>query len=280
MTPEPIACRPRAVQRSGRNVLRGSARSDKRTPMRLAALGATCMVLSLAACAARQSPAPKPAPSPPASSSTQAKHAQTETRTWPSVHLGPNEPPVSGSGCSTATLPKWTYDAEKGRASLDLLSRLSVVLPEGWRVEQERDDLLVISSPTQQDGARPVFELFVGPVCESRNMPSVHERIVARGLIDLLPPEELRGQLFSPHGTGQVALGGPVGESLMLLDTTVQTRQGPRVIDAASTTLFDAKDAFTAQSAAFCPAAQNTDGFSPCMKTYFAMLESLVASLQ
>ncbi len=176
---------------------------------------------------------------------------------------------MPGTDCTTAKVPDLKYDTDEHRLRL-AHGGFQMNVPKGWKVELERSDLAVITSPDSQKGIRPVFEMFVGPVCKKYESFVVHRRVAARGIVELLPVEETTAQIAA--GQWIVGLGGLVGQNLILKDVTLKTKKGERTLIVYATQLGDAKD-FGLRAAAVCPKPGKKEGpLGKCEKTYFDML--------
>ena len=176
---------------------------------------------------------------------------------------------MPGTDCTTAKMPALKYDSDEHRVQLANGS-FKMRLPKGWKVELERADLAVITAPDDYKGVRPVFEMFVSPVCKKYESFAVHRRVAARGLVDLLPTEETVAQIVNGHWN--VGLGGQVGQNLILQNVTLKTKKGARTVIVYATQLGDATN-FGLRSAAVCPKPGKKEGpLGKCEKTYFDML--------
>ncbi len=176
---------------------------------------------------------------------------------------------MPGTDCTTAKMPALTYDRDEHRVRL-ANGGFKMRLPKGWKVELERADLAVITSPESNKGVRPVFEMFVSPVCKKYESFVIHRRVAARGLVELLPTEETIAQIVNGHWN--VGLGGQVGQNLILQDVTLKTKKGERTVVVYATQLGDAKT-FGLRTAAVCPKPGKKEGpLGKCEKTYFDML--------
>lgn len=204
----------------------------------------------------------------------------------PATELGPSTPqpgtpaptpkPVAaaavhdlmpGSDCTTAKMPALKVD--KDRVQLTN-GGFKMVVPKGWKVDLERPDLAVITSPDSNKGVRPVFEMFVSPVCKKYESFIVHRRVAARGLTELLPAEETIEQIKNGHWN--VGLGGQVGQNLILENVILKTKKGDRALVVYATQLGDAKT-FGLRASAVCPKPGKKEGpLGKCEKTYYDML--------
>jgi hypothetical protein len=145
-----------------------------------------------------------------------------------------------------------------------------MVVPKGWKVELERPDVAVITAPDSNKGVRPVFEMFVSPVCKKHESFIVHRRVAARGLTELLPAENTIEQIKNGHWN--VGLGGQVGQNLILENVTLKTKKGDRALVVYATQLGDAKT-FGLRVSAVCPKPGKKEGpLGKCEKTYYDML--------
>jgi hypothetical protein len=204
---------------------------------------------------AHEQPQPKPDTAAALSPKTVAAAAQPDL--------------MPGTDCTTAKMPELRYDSEAHRVRL-ANGGFAMGLPKGWKVELERPQLAVITSPESNKGVRPVFEMFVSPVCKEYESFVVHRRVAARGLSQLLPIEDTIAQIRDGHWN--VGLGGQVGQNLVLLDVIVKTKKGERAIIVYATQLGDAKN-FGLRASAVCPKPGKKEGpLGKCEKTYFDML--------
>lgn len=230
--------------------------------------------LACAVCAtpqASKSPAgPKPETYPPMPV-TQAKSQPAA----PAVQSPKPDAPAAvpdlmpGTDCTTAKMPTLKYDGAEHQVEL-AAGGFKMRLPKGWTTELERADLAVITSPDNNKGVRPVFEMFVTPVCKKYESFVVHRRVAARGLVELLPKEETIEQIKNGHWN--VGLGGQVGQSLILQDVVLKTKKGERAVVVYATQLGDAKN-FGLRAAAVCPKPGKKEGpLGKCEKTYLDML--------
>lgn len=181
---------------------------------------------------------------------------------------------LPGVKCKKASMPAWTYSAGEHQARISGLD-YQVRLPAGWLARVERPELVVVSAPQSARGVRPVFELFVSPICESYDAPTVAQRIAARGLTQLLAVEATAAQVRDGRWSG--GLGGPVGVSLILYDVALKTAQGERKLTLYVTDL-GATKTFGIHASAVCPSAGSPSDEGPCEKSYFAMLQSAGAA--
>jgi hypothetical protein len=176
---------------------------------------------------------------------------------------------MPGTDCTTAKMPVLKLDDDEHGVLL-ANGGFKMRAPKGWKVEIERSDLAIITSPDSNKGLRPVFELFVSPVCKKYESFVVHRRVAARGLVELLPTEETVTQIRDGHWN--VGLGGQVGQNLILQDVTLKTKKGERTVIVYATQLGDAKS-FGLRAAAVCPKPGKKEGpLGKCEKTYFDML--------
>ena len=185
----------------------------------------------------------------------------------PGVPVGAELSP--GTSCSKAKMPSFQYDPGAHRIQL-VGGGLKMRLPKGWSATLERPDLVVVSAATSVEGVRPVFEVFVSPVCKTYDGPSVNRRVAARGLIELLPPNATMDQV--KKGSWSMGLGGPVGQNLVLKDVALKTEKGERTVVLYSTQLGETKT-FGLRAAAVCPKKAAEEGLGACERTYFDMLE-------
>jgi hypothetical protein len=185
----------------------------------------------------------------------------------PAVPIGAELLP--GTTCNKAKLPSLQYDPGEHRVQL-VGGGFKMRLPRGWSATLERPDLVVVSAAASVEGVRPVFEVFVSPVCKSYDGTSVHRRVAARGLIELLPPNATMDQV--KKGSWSMGLGGPVGQNLVLKNVALKTAKGDRTVVLYSTQLADSKT-FGLHAAAVCPKKTAEEGLGACEKTYFDMLE-------
>jgi hypothetical protein len=176
---------------------------------------------------------------------------------------------MPGADCTTAKMPELKIDEAEHRVEL-ATGAFKMRLPKGWKVELERPDLAVITSPDSLKGIRPAFEMFVSPVCKSYESFVVHRRVASRGLTELLPAADTVEQM--KKGKWTVGLGGQVGRSLILQNVTLKTKKGERGVIVYATQLGDAKS-FGLRAAAVCPRPGKKEGpLGKCEKTYFDML--------
>jgi hypothetical protein len=176
---------------------------------------------------------------------------------------------MPGTDCTTAKMPTLKYDGAEHQVEL-AAGGFKMRLPKGWKAELERADLAVITSPDSNKGVRPVFEMFVTPVCKKYESFVVHRRVASRGLVELLPREETVEQIKNGHWN--VGLGGQVGQSLILQDVVLKTKKGERAVIVYATQLGDAKN-FGLRAAAVCPKPGKKEGpLGKCEKTYYDML--------
>jgi hypothetical protein len=139
----------------------------------------------------------------------------------------------------------------------------------------ERQDLVTISMAAPVDsGVVPFIELFVAPRCDSYDVSAVHERLAARGLIDLLPQAETVDQMR--RGGWKVEKGGPAQESFIIPSAVISTPKGPRRIALYTTKVAESK-AFTVHAAAVCPALGEPGAKfgNGCEGSYFGLLTSV-----
>ena len=188
----------------------------------------------------------------------------------PAINLSAGREILPGVKCKKASLPAWTYAAGEHRARISGVD-YQVRLPAGWQARVERPELVVVSSPQSAGGVRPVFELFVSPICKSYDAPTVAQRIAARGLTELLAVEATAAQVRDGRWSG--GLGGPVGVSLILYDVALETGKGERKLTLYVTDLGETKS-FGVHASAVCPSAGSPSDEGPCEKSYFAMLQS------
>ena len=174
-----------------------------------------------------------------------------------------------GTSCSKAKMPSFHYDPSEHRIQL-AGGGFKMRLPKGWSATLERPDLVVVSAAASVEGVRPVFEVFVSPVCKSYDGPTVNQRIAARGLIELLPANATIDQV--KKGSWAMGLGGPVGQNLVLKNVALKTAKGERTVVLYSTQLADSKT-FGLHAAAVCPKKAAEESLGACEKTYFDMLE-------
>ena len=176
---------------------------------------------------------------------------------------------MPGTDCTTAKMPELKYDKDEHQVRL-ANGGFKMRLPKGWKVELERPDLAVITSPESSKGVRPVFEMFVSPVCKKYESFVVHQRVASRGLSELLPTADTVEQIKNGHWN--VGLGGQVGQNLILQDVILKTKKGERALVVYATQLGDAKS-FGLRAAAVCPKPGKKEGsLGKCEKTYFDML--------
>jgi hypothetical protein len=185
----------------------------------------------------------------------------------PGVLVGADLSP--GTNCSKEKMPSLQYDPGEHRIRL-AGGGFKLRLPKGWSATIERPDLVVVSAAASVEGVRPVFEVFVSPVCKTYDGPSVNWRIAARGLIELLPPNATMDQVRK--GSWTMGLGGPVGRNLVLKNVALKTEKGERTVILYSTQLGESKN-FGMHAAAVCPKKATEEGLGACEKAYFDMLE-------
>lgn len=176
---------------------------------------------------------------------------------------------MPGTHCTTAKMPELRVDKDEHQVRL-AAGAFKMRLPTGWKAELERPDLVVITSLESPMGVRPVFEMFVSPICDTYQGIVVLQRVAARGLAELLPAEDTIGQIR--NGQWRMGLGGQVGKSLILQDAVVKTSKGERALNVYATDLAHAKS-FGLHAAAVCLKADENEGLlSKCEKTYVDML--------
>jgi hypothetical protein len=242
--------------------------------------GAVILIQALA-CAACATPKASQNQAPPprqASAPTAVPPAPEHPKRKPGTAVAPSPKPgaaaaqpdlMPGTDCTTAKMPELRYDSEAHRLRL-ANGGFTMGLPQGWKVELERPELAVITSPESNKGVRPVFEMFVSPVCKKYESFVVHRRVAARGLSELLPVEDTMAQIRNGHWN--VGLGGQVGQNLVLLDVIVKTKKGGRAVIVYATQLGDAKS-FGLRASAVCPKPGKKEGpLGKCEKIYFDML--------
>jgi hypothetical protein len=176
---------------------------------------------------------------------------------------------LPGTSCSKAKMPNLQYDSGEHRIQL-AGGGFKMRLPKGWSATLERPDLVVVSAAVSVEGVRPVFEVFVSPVCKTYDGSTVNQRVAARGLIELSPPSATMDQV--KKGSWTMGLGGPVGQNLVLKDVALKTEKGERTLVLYSTQLAESKT-FGLHAAAACPKKAAEEGLCACEKTYFDMLE-------
>lgn len=232
--------------------------------------------LACAACATPQAAKSPAAPKPAANAPLQATPVPAKSQgAAPAGQSTKTDAPAAvpdlmpGTDCTTAKMPTLKLDDDEQGIKL-AAGGFKMRVPKGWKIALERSDLAVITSPDSNKGLRPVFELFVSPVCKKYESFVVHRRVAARGLVELLPKEETIEQIKNGHWT--VGLGGQVGQNLILQNVIVKTTKGERAVIAYATQLGDAKD-FGLRAAAVCPKPGKKEGpLGKCEKTYFDML--------
>ncbi len=176
---------------------------------------------------------------------------------------------MPGTDCTTAKMPELKYELDEHQVRL-VMGGFKMRLPKGWKVEQERPDLVVMMSPKSSKGVRSVFEMFVSPVCKKYESFVVHQRVAARGLAELLPAEDTVAQIKDGHWN--VGLGGQVGQNLILENVSLKTKKGQRAVVVYATQLGDAKN-FGLRASAVCPKAGKKEGpLGKCEKIYYDML--------
>ena len=181
---------------------------------------------------------------------------------------------LPGKRCKKAAMPTWTLGSDQRQAML-AIADYAVSLPAGFSARLERPDLVVVSASESAQGVRPVFELFVSPICKSYDGPTVARRIAARGLTELLAPQATEAQVEKGRWSG--GLGGPVGVSLILYDVALTTENGERKLVLYVTDL-GATKTFGIHAAAVCPSSGSPTKQGPCEETYFALLKSAGAA--
>ena len=174
---------------------------------------------------------------------------------------------LPGTDCSKAQMPSLQYDPGEHRVQLSQ-GGFKMRLPKGWRATIERPELVVISAAASDKGVRPVFEMFVSPVCKGYDGLFVNRRVAGRGLSELLPASATMEQV--KKGSWAVGLGGLVGQNLVLNDVTIKTEKGDRTVVLYSTQLGESKN-FGLHAAAVCP-KKGEGKLGACEKTYFDML--------
>jgi hypothetical protein len=177
---------------------------------------------------------------------------------------------MPGTKCKKAAMPAWTLAADQRGAEI-AGANYHVSFPPGFTARLERPGLVVVTAAKSSDGVRPTFELFVSPLCKSYDAPKVSQRIAARGLTELLPPQATAAQVAKGRWSG--GLGGPVGVSVIFYDVGVKTDKGERklvlyVTDVGST------QTFGIHGAAVCPSPGSLAKQGPCEDSYFALLQS------
>jgi hypothetical protein len=177
---------------------------------------------------------------------------------------------MPGTKCKKAAMPTWTLAADQQSAQITG-APYRVTLPPGFTARLERPDLVVVTAAKSADGVRPTFELFVSPLCKSYDAPKVSQRIAARGLTELLPPQATAAQVAKGRWSG--GLGGPVGVSVIFYDVGVKTDKGERklvlyVTDVGTT------QTYGIHGAAVCPSPGSPAKLGPCEESYFALLQS------
>ena len=176
---------------------------------------------------------------------------------------------LPGTSCSKAKMPSLQYDRGEHRIQL-AGGGFKMRLPKGWSATLERPDLAVVSAAVSVEGVRPVFEVFVSPVCKTYDGSTVNQRVAARGLIELSPPSATMDQV--KKGSWTMGLGGPVGQNLVLKNVALKTEKGERTLVLYSTQLAESKT-FGLHAAAACPKKAAEEGLGACEKTYFDTLE-------
>jgi hypothetical protein len=233
--------------------------------------------LACTACATPQASQSQAASPSQASGQTSVSAAPAFPKAEPVASVPPAPPSTAepaavadlmpGTDCTTARMP--TLKVDKDRVQL-ANGGFKMVVPKGWKVELERPDLAVITAPDSNKGVRPVFEMFVSPVCKKYESFIVHRRVAARGLTELLPAENTIEQIKNGHWN--VGLGGQVGQNLILENVTLKTKKGDRGLVIYATQLGDAKT-FGLRASAVCPKPGKKEGpLGKCAKTYYDML--------
>jgi hypothetical protein len=176
---------------------------------------------------------------------------------------------LPGTNCTTARMPTLQYEPDEHRIVL-AGGGFKMRLPKGWSAVLERPDLVVISAASVK-GVRPVFEMFVNPVCKTYDGLFVNRRVAARGLAELQPAAAILAQV--KKGSWTVGMGGRVGQNLVLNDVVLKTDKGDRIVVLYSTQLGESKN-FGLHAAAVCPKQGPNEGkLNACETTYFDMLE-------
>jgi hypothetical protein len=244
------------------------------------AVKSSLIILIPAFCAACATPkasqsqagsAPEASPQAPVAGETQQANPQPGTPTPARNSVVPGAVPdlMPGTDCTTAKMPELKYDKDEHQVRL-ANGGFKMRLPKGWKVALERPDLAVITSPESSKGVRPVFEMFVSPVCKKYESFVVHRRVAARGLSELLPAADTTEQMKNGHWN--VGLGGQVGQNLILENVTLKTKKGERALVVYATQLGDAKN-FGLRAAAVCPKPGKKEGsLGKCEKSYYDML--------
>lgn len=231
--------------------------------------------LACIACATPKSSQSQAAAPPQASVQAPAASEVGPSKSQPASPASTPQPAVAaavpdlmpGSDCTTAKMPELKVDKDRVQLAN---GGFKMVVPKGWKIELERPDLAVITAPESNKGVRPVFEMFVSPVCKKYESFIVHRRVAARGLTELLPAEETVEQIKNGHWN--VGLGGQVGQNLILENVILKTKKGDRALVVYATQLGDAKT-FGLRSSAVCPKPGKKEGpLGKCEKTYYDML--------
>jgi hypothetical protein len=177
---------------------------------------------------------------------------------------------LPGSDCSTELLPWWRYEVAGHRVRLSS-GGISLALPANWKARIDRPDLVVVSAPASVNGVLPSFEIFVSPICKKYETPRVHARAAARGFFEIMSPDETVDQVT--RGRWSAGLGGAVGRSIILVDVTLRTARGDRVVALYATDVADS-NGFGIHASAICPKEHVGQLPGACEESYFAMLKS------
>jgi hypothetical protein len=233
-----------------------------------------------AACAERLAPKPvEPAGEAPASPRPEPPDfapgvpaTKAYTRQDPRIVLDPTL--LTGKGCRNgARRPRFAYDKRLERMRL-VGETLRWEFTWGIGYVERRDLVTISTAPPIDSGVVPFIELFVAPRCDSYEISAVHERLAARGLIDLLPQADTVDQMR--RGDWKVERGGPKQESFIIPSAVLSTPRGPRRIALYTTKVVESKS-FTVHAAAVCPAlGEPGSKFSnTCERSYFRLLTSV-----
>ncbi len=187
----------------------------------------------------------------------------------PRIVLGPTL--VTGKGCGNgARLPRLAYD-EKGDRIRVVGQALSWQLAWGGR-HLERRDIAAVSTGPNYVGVVGAIELFVAPRCDSYETSSVHERMAARGLIELVAQADTVAQVR--RAGWKVQQGGPTRESFIIPYGVISTPKGPRRVVLYTTKVAESKS-FSVHAAAVCPGLEPGSAFvNMCEWEYVKMLRS------
>lgn len=234
-------------------------------------LFALSCVAVLASCAPRgPKTAVAPPPEPVASEPRERAAPHDSTESEPAAPEWRYDGPIlTGTNCTTDDLPSWILDRDHHRMTLSADPSLSIALAEGWSADLEHPQLLVLRAPVAEQGFRPTFELFIGPVCERVDGPSVLGRIAARAWFGTRTPESTAREVS--EGKWSASLGG-IGRSL-ILEVELDTPAGPREASLYFTD-YGRAQTFAIYAAAACPGpVPPIESEGQCQQRYRALLE-------